>query len=74
MHEEITFNVECRPEIRGFLARIDDPRGGGITTQGNSLGDPQAMIIDAVGGYFERGEAPMRIKVHFCPDSVLKVA
>lgn len=74
MHEEITFTVESCPETGGFVARWDDPRGGGITTQGDSLGELQAMITDAVGGYFEPGEAPVRIKVHFCQDPVLQVA
>lgn len=74
MHEEITFTVESCPESGDFVARWDNPRGGGVTTKGDSLGELQAMITDAVGVYFEPGEAPMRIKFHFCPDLVLHVA
>lgn len=38
--------------------------GGGITTQGDTLGDLPAMIADAVGAYFEAGEVPARVTVH----------
>ena len=74
MQEEITFTVEPCPESGGFVARWDDPRGGGITTQGDTLGELQAMITDAVGGYFEQGTAPARVKIHFAEDPVLSVA
>ncbi len=50
------------------------PRGGGITTQGETVGELQAMITDAVSGYFDPSEAPARIKIHFEEDPVLLVA
>ena len=62
MQEEITFTVETCPETGGFIARWDDPRGGGITTQGDTLGELQEMITDA------------RVKIHFAEDPVLLVA
>jgi hypothetical protein len=34
------------------LARWDASGGGGITTQGDSFRELDAMIADAVGGYF----------------------
>jgi predicted RNase H-like HicB family nuclease len=74
MEEEITFTVGTCPETGGFVARWDDPRGGGITTQGETLGELQAMITDAVSGYFDPSEAPARIKIHFEEDPVLLVA
>ena len=36
---EITFRVEACAETGGFVARWDDPAGGGITTQGDSLAE-----------------------------------
>ena len=72
--EETTFTVETCPESGGFVARWDNPQGGGITTQGDTLGELQAMITDAGGGYFDPAEAPARVKIHFAEDPVLLVA
>ncbi len=76
MEEEITFTVKTCPDSGGFVARWDDPRGGGITTQGDTLGELQEMITDAVSGYFDPAEAaaPVRVKIHFAEDPVLSVA
>lgn len=71
---EITFKVEPCTETGGFVARWDDPRGGGITTQGDTLAELQGMVADAVGGYFEAGEAPARVRLHFEQDPVVAVA
>ena len=71
---EITFKVEACAETGGFVARWDDPRGGGITTQGDSLAELQTMVSDAVGAYFEAGEAPPRVRLHFEQDPVLLLA
>jgi predicted RNase H-like HicB family nuclease len=57
---EITFQVESCPETGGYVARWDDPRGGGITTQGDTLSELLGMVDDAVGGYFEAEQAPAR--------------
>ena len=57
---EITFQVEACPESGGFVARWDCPGGGGITTQGDSFAELDAMIADAVGGYFEAGQRPAK--------------
>jgi predicted RNase H-like HicB family nuclease len=74
MAEEITFAVELCPETAGYVARWDDPKGGGITTQGDTLGELQAMVTDAVSGFFDPKESPLRIKLHFSEDPVLQVA
>jgi predicted RNase H-like HicB family nuclease len=58
----------------GYVARWDDPQGGGITTQGENLADLQAMVTDAVGGYFEPGQTPATIRLHFTQDPVVAVA
>jgi len=62
------------PESGGFVARWDDPPGGGITTRGDTLGDLPAMVADAVAAYFEPGEVPARVTVHFAEDPVFQVA
>ena len=62
---EITFRVETCSETGGFVARWDDPQGGGITTQGDTLAELHAMVADAVKGYFEPGEHPWQVRLHF---------
>jgi predicted RNase H-like HicB family nuclease len=72
--QEITFSVEACRETGGFVARWDAPEGGGITTQGDDLAELYAMIEDAVKGYFEPGNKPSRIRLHFVEDPVLALA
>jgi predicted RNase H-like HicB family nuclease len=71
---EITFSVEPCAETSGFVARWDDPAGGGITTQGDTLAELQTMVSDAVGGYFADGQAPSRVRLHFVQDPVFALA
>jgi predicted RNase H-like HicB family nuclease len=71
---EITFHVEPCAETGGFVARWNDPRGGGITTQGDTLAVLQTMVADAVRGYFEAGELPASVRLHFVQDPVVAVA
>ncbi len=71
---EITFIVEPCAESDGFVARWDDPIGGGITTQGDTLAELQTMVSDAVGGYFDAGKTPTRVRLHFVHDPVFAVA
>jgi predicted RNase H-like HicB family nuclease len=71
---EIIFHVEPCVETGGYVARWDAPKGrGGITTQGDSFAELDAMITDAVGGYFEPNERPKRIRLHFSKDPVLAI-
>ncbi|MEN9574131.1 MAG: hypothetical protein RL514_1986 [Verrucomicrobiota bacterium] len=53
---EITFSIEACRETGGCVARWDAPGGGGITTQGDSFAELQAMVADAVAGYFGLGQ------------------
>lgn len=71
---EIVLTVTPCGETGGFVARWDDPAGGGITTQGDTLAELQTMINDAVLGYFEPGMAPAKVRLHFTQDPVLAVA
>jgi predicted RNase H-like HicB family nuclease len=57
-----------------FLARWDDPQGGGIATEGNSLSELQEMIEDAVQGYFHGAKESIKVVLHFADDPVLMVA
>jgi predicted RNase H-like HicB family nuclease len=71
---EIIFQVTPCTETGGYVARWDAPSGGGITTQGDSFAELDAMIADAVGGYFEPKQRPKRIRLHFSQDPILAVA
>ncbi len=70
----ITFTVVNCPETGGFVARWDDPSGGGISTQGDSMGELETMVRDAVTGYFFEGSEPPRVRLHFKEDPELAVA
>ena len=48
---EITLTIAPCAETGGYVARWDDAPGkGGITTQGDSFAELEAMIADAVNG------------------------
>ncbi|MEI6786666.1 MAG: 2-oxoisovalerate dehydrogenase [Verrucomicrobiota bacterium] len=61
---QIIFEVEPCAETGGYVARWDAPRGGGITTQGDSFAELDAMIADAVGACFEPKQRPKRIRLY----------
>ena len=72
---EITFTVEPCVETGGYVARWDDPSGrGGITTQGETIQELEAMVAEAAGAYFEPGQLPPRARLHFVEDPVLVLA
>ena len=71
---EIAFTVTPCAETGGFVARWDDPAGGGISTQGDTLAELQDMITDAVRGYFDGASVPSRMRLHFTKDPVFAVA
>ena len=71
--KEIIFQV-VEDESGTYCASWDDPRGGGISTQGSDLAELQAMVRDAVLCHFDDGEAPDRVRLHFVQDPVLAVA
>jgi predicted RNase H-like HicB family nuclease len=55
---DIIFTVTSCDETGGYVARWNDSKSGGITTQGDSLSELDAMIRDAMAGYFEMIELP----------------
>ncbi len=71
---DIVFRVDACRETGAFLARWDDPKGGGITTQGDTLAELHNMIADAVTGYFEAGKHPRQVRLHFSEDPILALA
>lgn len=72
---EITLTVTPAEE-GGFVASWDDPRGGGITTQGDDLRQLQEMVRDAVEGYFRAAgkQPPRNVRLHFVEDPALAIA
>lgn len=71
---QICFTVSTCEEAGGYVARWDDPEGGGICTQGDSFGELDAMIRDAVDGYFADRTKPTSIRLHFVQDPELAIA
>lgn len=71
--KEITFQVTPCHETGGFVARWDDSSGG-ITTQCDSLDELSTMVADAVKAYFESGNHPPRVRLHFAEDPSLIIA
>jgi predicted RNase H-like HicB family nuclease len=73
--KEIIFQVEACPETGGYVACWDAPgAAGGITTQGDSFAELDAMVADAVNGYFGVDARPARVRLHFAEDPVIAVA
>ena len=71
---QIRFDVSPCQETGGYVARWDDPQGGGICTQGDSISDLETMVRDAVEGYFTGRERPRCIQLHFIEDPLLGLA
>ena len=73
--KEITFNVEPCGKTGGFVARWDDvPGKGGITKRGDAFAELDAMVADAVNGFFEPSDRPSRVRLHFVEDPVVALA
>lgn len=70
---KIAFTIAPCPETGGYVARWDDLAGGGIISQGDSFGELDVMLRDAVEGYFHGGPSPERIQLHFVEDPELAV-
>ena len=70
---KIAFTIAPCHETGGYVARWDDPAGGGIITQGDSFGELDVMLRDAVEGYFHGTTCPERIQLHFIEDPELAV-
>ena len=72
--QEITFQIEPCAETGGYVARWNDAPGmGGISTQGETLDELQAMIADAVEAFFEPDQRPARVRLHFVEDPIVSL-
>ena len=69
----LRFEVTSCADTGGYVARWDDPAGGGITTEGDSFAELDAMVRDAVAGYFADRTMPTELRLHFVDDPVLAV-
>ncbi len=74
MMNEIKFKVERDEEIGWFVASWDDPKGGGITTQGKDLKELQERVLEAVSCHFDGRKHPRSVRLHFVADPVLIAA
>ena len=70
----IKFNIEHDEESGVFVASWDDPKGGGITTQAESLEKLEEAIIEALHCHFAKRTAPREVSLHFESDPVLQFA
>ncbi|MEI6343382.1 MAG: 2-oxoisovalerate dehydrogenase [Verrucomicrobiota bacterium] len=70
----IRFEVAACEETGGYVARWDDPEGGGITTQGDTFAELDSMVRDAVQGYFADRRMPREVQLHFNEDPLLALS
>ena len=71
---DLVFNVTACEDTGGYVARWDDPAGGGITTQGDTIDELASMVKDAMQGYFDSEDLPLRARLHFLEDPVLALS
>ena len=69
-----TIKVEQDEETGVFAASWDDPSGGGIATQADTLEELDGAVREAVRCHFASRTAPRKIVLHFETDPVLQVA
>ena len=64
---EIVFLVE--PDLEGgvFVASWDDPAGGGITTQADTLRELADAIKEAADCHFSGADKPVKASLRFAP-------
>jgi len=68
---QVTIEVTPCEETGRYVARWDDPAGGGICTQGDSFAELDEMVRDAVSGYFADRPKAEHIRLHFVRDPEL---
>ena len=74
MKPSLAFTVERDNETGIYVAFWDDPNGGGITTQANSLAQLSEAVQEAVRCHFSGRPAPREVTLHFESDPVLQLA
>jgi hypothetical protein len=71
---EIIFTVTQDVGSDALVASWDDPSGGGVTTQANSLSGLESMVRDAIACHFESAALPTSCRLHFDCDPVVAFA
>ncbi len=72
--ELLAFNIERDENADMLVASWDDPEGGGITTQAESLAALTDAIKEAVRCHFAGRSAPRQVTLHFENDPILQLA
>jgi len=70
---KLQFTVERDEETGVFTACWDDPHGGGITTQGDTLEELLGNIPEAITCHFANRRAPKRASFSFSYHSELEL-
>ena len=72
---ELCFLIEHDAEADVFVASWDDPAGGGITTQADTLATLPGAVQEAVRCHFaDHSRSRVTVALHFEADPVLQVA
>lgn len=72
--ELLAFQIERDEEAGVFVASWDDPNGGGITTQAETLIELAEAIKESVRCHFTGRPGPREVTLHFENDPVLQLA
>ena len=70
----LRFTIERDEKSGAFTAWWDDPEGGGITTQADSLAELPGAIDEAVRCHFGTKRSPRQVALHFEHDPILQLA
>jgi predicted RNase H-like HicB family nuclease len=70
----LEFTIERDDKSGAFTASWDDPKGGGITTQADSLAELPDAINEAVRCHFLNRKSPRQVALHFEHDPILQLA
>ena len=70
----LQFTIEQDEENGAFTASWDDPTGGGITTQADTLEELFPAIHEAVRCHFLDRPAPKKATLHFAHNVELQLA
>jgi len=71
---KVVFRIERDEETGGYIASWDDPAGGGITTQAETLAELSGAISEAVRCHFSDRPLPKVATLHFEHDPELQLA
>jgi predicted RNase H-like HicB family nuclease len=70
----LRFLIEQDEETGAFSAYWDDPQGGGISTQADTIAELEEAVKEAVRCHFASRPSPSRASLHFAHDPELVLA